>query len=547
MMQSGEDYAERMLSKFLDLTICGNFEFQTATLLQMLKPLWNIVWLRDESTPIDYIQVASSDTFLSWVDHHFPDIYSCGSILQTTILPPTLGPFLSRLDHSLKGFIWRTLVVELFVSKLQGSSATFHQYATSISPIAFAIPWKPTPNSKYKWNELSQFQNVEFYHVAKAIENVGVKWITLPPASILFLLIHRMFFMEVVRLAEMKQYCVNDANLSDALPPNQRKSLIAQTLNFLEVTSWDANNHNNSGKHCDGEDSAACFHFNTLYTGDISPSEDADMVKTTSHKSPSTVPKLVESLFKKGYDIVSGGTESHLVWVNLRDIGIDDLGAEKVLESVHIAVIKNNVPGYMFAVVLVGVLSIESPFSFETIIGVEGLEIDKGYFFPQFATNPEKLFVEFENAGVLIADLKISRMFKVGENCQATGILVMVIMGDNQNIAEAICREIGVFGADEDIHSGSLTVKESMSTLHAPKAHLRQGDGLLFLRVEPKHKQKIVRLLKEDGEVVAMTVDGVNDAPTLKLADIGIAKDISGTEGECCCVQTSFHSFFFKP
>ncbi|KAB2604430.1 hypothetical protein D8674_041396 [Pyrus ussuriensis x Pyrus communis] len=500
MMQLGEDYAERMLSKFLDLIICGNFEFQTATLLQLLKPLWNIVRIRDESTPIDYIHVASSDKFLSWVDHHFPDIYSCGSIFQITILPPTLGPFLSRLDHSLKGFIWRTLFVELF---------------------------KPTPNSKYKWNELSHFQNVEFYHVAKAIEKVGVRWIALPPASILFLLIHGMLFKEVVRLAETKQYYVDNANLSDALPLNQRKSLIAQTLNFLEVIFRDVNNHNNSGKHCDGEDSAACFHFKTLYTGDISPFEYADMVKTTTHKSPSNFSKLADSLFKKGYDIVSVGTENHLVLVNLRDKGIDGSRAEKVLESIHIAAITNNVPGYVFVVVPVGVLSIESPFSFETIVGVEGLEIDKGYIFPQFATNPEKLFVEFENAGVPITDQKISRMFKVVEDCRVAGILVMVITGDNQNIAEAICREIGVFSTDEDVHSRNLTGKEFMRTIRDPKAHLRQGDGLLFSRVEPKH---IVRLLKEDGEVAAITVDGMNGASTLKLADIGIVMTISGTE-----------------
>ena len=145
---------------------------------------------------------------------------------------------------------------------------------------------------------------------------------------------------------------------------------------------------------------------------------------------------------------------------------------------------------------------------------------DDGTFDPQ---NPEQDIVLLGIHGIM--DPPRPEVKLAVADATSAGIRTVMITGDHAVTAQAIAEMIGIkTRADQTVHTGAEIDK-------LDDAGLQQvvKNAAVFARVTPEHKLRIVRALQQNGEVAAMTGDGVNDAPALRTADIGVAMGITGT------------------
>ncbi len=118
-------------------------------------------------------------------------------------------------------------------------------------------------------------------------------------------------------------------------------------------------------------------------------------------------------------------------------------------------------------------------------------------------------------------------------HCRAAGIRPVMITGDHKDTAVAIAKELGILdGFDENGNAVTFEAITGSELEELSDEYFKKhvGDYSVYARVQPEHKVRIVNAWKEMGRVTAMTGDGVNDAPSIKSADIGVGMGITGTD-----------------
>lgn len=159
------------------------------------------------------------------------------------------------------------------------------------------------------------------------------------------------------------------------------------------------------------------------------------------------------------------------------------------------------------------------------LIGVAYLDVEWDTFPKKAFSDPAFLLEHTVFAGLLIIHDPVREDVAASiKDARAAGARVIMLTGDNENTARRIAMEVGITNM-----SGKALTGSDIATMTDPELRETLKTTNVFARVLPQQKMRIARLMREDGEVVAMTGDGINDAPALRRADIGVALG-SGTE-----------------